>query len=294
MVVVIFLGVDMDRQIVVAMRRTFIMVGDERVDGGGEAARHEEQDDQRNCARHRSHSPGIAPGILSFIHPERGAQGRRPLSRSKAVVDSRSRRPPGAAAPEARMTGVTSYCLQDFIIDLERLTSQDRDPEQMVRGISRKIRLLIDGDRFLTREECEPDPSGYASHAVYCDRQRRFVVKSGVWQPGHGTPIHDHGTWGVMGVVTGDLKVSTYERLDDRRRTGHARLRKSAEIVADPGSVSCVLPPDREIHKVECLSRPALSIHVYGRDIDECNMYDLETETCRLYEQGHENAGKVR
>jgi len=35
-----------------------------------------------------------------------------------------------------------------------------------------------------------------------------------VWQPQQWTPIHDHGTWGVVGVVEGVLQESAYMRTD--------------------------------------------------------------------------------
>jgi len=192
------------------------------------------------------------------------------------------------------MGQVSTYCFQDFITDLEMITSVERDQAEMIRKISRKIRLLIDGEEFLTKEECEPDTKSYARHLVYIDRRRRFVVMSGVWQPGQGTPVHDHGTWGVMGIYSGELRVTNYLRLDDRSKPGYAELREATGGWSGPGSVSYVLPPNEELHKVECIDKPTVSIHVYGRDIVECNMYDLEKKSYRPYEPEYENAGSGR
>ncbi len=192
------------------------------------------------------------------------------------------------------MTEVSSYCFQDFITDMEMITSVEKDQAEMIRKISRKIRLLIDGEEFLTEEEREADSAHYARHLVYIDRRRRFVVMSGVWQPGQGTPIHDHGTWGVMGIHSGELRVTNYLRFDDRKKPGFAELRESTGGWSGPGSVSYVLPPNEEIHKVECIDKPTVSIHVYGRDIIECNMYDMEKKSYRPYEPEYTNAGKDR
>ena len=192
------------------------------------------------------------------------------------------------------MTEVSTYCFQDFITDMEMITSVEKDQAEMIRKISRKIRLLIDGEEFLTKEECEADAQHYARHLVYIDRRRRFVVMSGVWQPGQGTPVHDHGTWGVMGIHSGELRLTNYLRLDDRKKAGHAELRESTGMWCGPGSVSYVLPPNEEIHKVECVDKATISIHVYGRDIIECNMYDLEKKSYRPSEPEYANAGKDR
>jgi hypothetical protein len=46
---------------------------------------------------------------------------------------------------------------------------------------------------------------------------------------------------------------------------------------------------------VENLSeRTTLTLHVYGRDIIECNMYDLEKNEIRPYNVDYENAGNDR
>ena len=182
------------------------------------------------------------------------------------------------------MTDLVSYCFQDFVTDLEMITSVDSDQAEMIRKISRKLRLLLDGEEFLTKEEQVPNPDGYARHLVYIDRRRRFVVMSGVWQPGQGTPVHDHGTWGVMGICSGELKVTNYLRLDDRSTPGHAKLRESAGMWCGHGNVSYVLPPNEELHKVECLEQLTITLHVYGREIVECNMYDLENNSYEKYE----------
>jgi len=176
------------------------------------------------------------------------------------------------------MTEVTSYCFQDFIADLEMITSVEHDQAEIIRKISRKMKLVIaGGDEILTDEEREANPTHYNRHLVYIDRKRRFVIMNAVWLPGQGTPIHDHGTWGVMGIMEGELKVTNYLRLDDRSKPGFAKLRESTGMYCGPSSVSYVLPPNEEIHKVENIGeKTTLSLHVYGRDVVEFNLYDLE------------------
>ena len=197
---------------------------------------------------------------------------------------------------QERPGGLESYCFQDFITDMEMITSVEKDQAEMIRKISRKMKLQLSaGEEFLTPEEREENADHYARHLVYIDRKRRFVVMSGVWLPGHGTPIHDHGTWGVMGVFSGELKVTNYLRLDDRKKEGHAELRESTGMWAGAGSVTYVLPPNEEIHKVENIGdQKTVTLHVYGRDIIECNMYDMEKKTIGPYGPEYVNAGKDR
>ncbi len=190
------------------------------------------------------------------------------------------------------MTEVTQYCFQDFIADLEMITSVEKDQSEIIRKISRKLKILISsGDDLLTDVEREANAAHYNRHLVYMDRQRRFVIMSAVWLPGQGTPVHDHGTWGVTGTLEGELKVTNYLRVDDGKKAGFVKLRESTGVYCGPASVSYVLPPNEEIHKVENIGeKTTYSFHVYGRDTIEFNMYDLETGAIRPYQPDYSNA----
>lgn len=186
----------------------------------------------------------------------------------------------------------TQYGFDDFITDCEMVTALEKDTGEIIHKISRKMRLVLNTTEFLTEVERSSDPKHYARHMVHLDRHRRFVVMSAVWLPGQDTPIHDHGTWGVMGIVDNELKVTNYLRMDDRSREGHAELREASGLLQTPGSVSYVLPPNEEIHMVENVSkRVTLSLHVYGRDIIECNMYDFEKQRVMPYSVEYESVG---
>ena len=188
----------------------------------------------------------------------------------------------------------THYGFDDFLTDLEMITTLEKDTGEIIRKISRKMRLVTNSAEFLTDAERGSDSKHYARHLVHLDRQRRFVVMSAVWQPGQGTPVHDHGTWGVMGILVNELKVTNYLRVDDGKRPGHAELRESTGALGTPGSVSYVLPPNEEIHKVENVSdRTTLSLHVYGQDIIECNMYDIENHAVMPYVPQFESVGRA-
>lgn len=188
----------------------------------------------------------------------------------------------GTRKPEPDLT---KYSFEDFVADLQLITSAESDQAEIIRRISRKMKLVLPaGAEFLTAPEKETGEKHYARHMVYIDRNRRFVIMSCVWRPGQGTPVHDHGTWGCMGILKGELKVTNYVRLDDGRRAGYAELREASGVASTPGSVTYVLPPNEEIHKVENFSdETTLSLHVYGRDVVECNMYDLARKTYRPY-----------
>ena len=77
--------------------------------------------------------------------------------------------------------------------------------------------------------------------------------------PGDRSPIHDHGTWAVIGISSG----CEIERFHARDGSG---LKPTHEARLGPGD-TIVLSPET-IHAIENpLAVPARGIHVYGADI---------------------------
>ncbi len=169
----------------------------------------------------------------------------------------------------------TIYDLPRFVSDLEAL--HDRCPAMPVKveETSRLCAKLLTDTSWLAPEFRHPLPDRYARYLLHRDRKNRFVVLSLVWLPGQGTPIHDHECWGVMGMVLGQLEVVNYSRLDDGSRRDHAELKETSTVVVDHMETGYVLPPYEEIHSIRNVSRaPAISLHVYGRDLDELSVFD--------------------
>ena len=89
-----------------------------------------------------------------------------------------------------------------------------------------------------------------------------FSVTAMVWQPGQVTPVHDHVTWCVFGVVQGIEYEELYAvSADGSYLTELGRSQNSC------GEVSGFAPPG-DIHRVANIgSGVAISLHVYGADI---------------------------
>ena len=168
------------------------------------------------------------------------------------------------------------YKFDDFISDLELITSVGSTDEDKIRRIQKKLRLLISTGNFLPSEARTPALQRYARHLVHEDPKKRFILVSLVWSPGQGTPIHDHSTWGVAGVVENELRIVNYDRMDDGTKAGYADLREASAIEAPAGTVTYILPPNDVIHLIENpTDRTTISLHVYGQSTVECNQFDL-------------------
>ncbi len=78
-----------------------------------------------------------------------------------------------------------------------------------------------------------------------------------------------------MGIVENTLEEVCYSRLDDGSRPDYCELEELSRKEMSRGEVSYLLPPHEEIHRIGNTSkRPTISLHVYGRDLDEINVFD--------------------
>jgi predicted metal-dependent enzyme (double-stranded beta helix superfamily) len=106
------------------------------------------------------------------------------------------------------------------------------------------------------------------------------MVAAVVFPRGYSTTVHDHTTWGLIGVWRGEEREERFKRVDDRSRPDRAELRPAGVALNTPGSVSWLVPPDEEIHRIRNLSPyPSCSIHIYGDNLDgkPRHQFDLET-----------------
>jgi len=185
---------------------------------------------------------------------------------------------------------VADYRLIDFVRDLTQLVESELSGRRLIEGTRALMKPLVETAGLIGTALERRTDRGYSRNLLYHDPHDRFVVIALFWEPGHVTPIHDHGTWGAMAVYKNELEVVNYKRVDDRTRPGYAELRNASTLRERTGSVSWVLPPDEEIHHIaNPTDRTALSLHVYGNDIRACNIYHRESGRIERIELGYDN-----
>jgi 3-mercaptopropionate dioxygenase len=173
-----------------------------------------------------------------------------------------------AAPPRTR-------CPADLIIAIRAATGQHADWQRTAELVASQLRAHLPGPEVLTEEERAGDPGGYRCHLLHVEPDGSFSVTAMVWRPGQVTPIHDHVTWCVFGVVQG----IEYEELYALSADGSC-LRELGRSQNNCGEVSGFAPPG-DIHRVRNHGQDvAISIHVYGADITRLGssirrVYDL-------------------
>ncbi len=104
------------------------------------------------------------------------------------------------------------------------------------------------------------DPAGYRQHLLHVPDSGAYSLVALVWLPGQTTPVHDHITWCVVGVHSGDEHEIRY-------RVAGRQLVEIGRAVGPQGSVEALVPPG-DIHRVTNIGAgTAISLHVYGADL---------------------------
>lgn len=154
--------------------------------------------------------------------------------------------------------------LKDFISYIEMLVLSQEDEYSITEKVAERMKEIMDKDGVIPEGFKKPNATKYTLYPVYVDPENRFSIASAVWDVGQSTPIHNHGTWGVIGILQGAENEIQY-----KIQTGTAPV-KISEKTLEKGDVVVCCTSDQDIHKVSCASTdPCVGIHVYGGNIGE-------------------------
>lgn len=97
---------------------------------------------------------------------------------------------------------------------------------------------------------------------------KSFVVLAYIWDAKLADIVHDHGSWGIIGTLSGKLGERKFERLDDGKQEGYGEIRQTTAGLYGPGETTFVLPLDEGLHAMDNPTDGiAVSVNVYGKSI---------------------------
>lgn len=153
------------------------------------------------------------------------------------------------------------------------------------------LALLAHTKEFLLPEHYRRVSGRYGRDVVYVSPDGGVSLFTLIWEPGQWTPVHDHGTWGVVAVLDGVLEERNYIRVDGHRDvTDGIQLCRGGVTLLAPGTVTTFVPNPDHIHVtgVPPTRGPAVSLHLYGREMNNYNVYDVNAGTRRLIDVAYE------
>ena len=158
--------------------------------------------------------------------------------------------------------------MEDFVARVRQLTAPVIDAGAVQRFLGGHLIEPPSLERYLRFEE-----GRYTRHLVFKDASVELLVLC--WRRGSHAPIHGHeGELCWARVERGRLRFTSYRELSRKP----LRLAPVGDpLEGRPGHVDG--PAD--IHAVETLGEDAVSLHVYVRPYEECDIYDVEKGVVR-------------
>jgi len=148
-------------------------------------------------------------------------------------------------------------CPETLIDAVRRAVGRGAGWGQTAGLVAAVLRDNLPGTGILSADQLRGDPSGYQTHLVHAEADGSFSITAMVWLPGQQTPVHDHVSWCVTGVIQG----AEHEEIFD------TSLRVIARNTSPAGTVAGFAPPG-DIHRVtNAGSGVAVSMQIYGADI---------------------------
>jgi len=176
------------------------------------------------------------------------------------------------------MTTVTSLPMAEFVREVLKRCGGALDPIEMGRFLAAsriEPAALDDFVRFA--------PGRYTRHLVHKDRDVELLVLC--WARGARAPIHGHeGELCWARVERGRLAFRSYREIS---RTPLALEAIGGVVDGGPGH----LDGPADIHSVynAASGEDAVSVHVYCRPYDECDIYDTEQGTVRRVQLSYDS-----
>jgi len=177
---------------------------------------------------------------------------------------------------------IDRYSIPQLVADLKQVCGKFDDERGILSGIRPLARraALAKATWLEDRMYHADAAQGFGVYLLHEEPDHTLAILALSWLPGRGTPPHDHGTWAVVAGVDGPEKNEFFERADDRRRPGHAALKKVGEKLCGGGDVLAM--PRGMIHSVwNETDAVTVSLHIYGKHINHTgrSQFDLRQQT---------------
>lgn len=159
--------------------------------------------------------------------------------------------------------------LAQFVKKVSECRSKIDVVDELVKQVETALEPLL--DRALLPSALFNDPTGDPLHLLL-HRSEVVTVFAISSPPGFVSRIHDHGSWGVVGQVSGVETEYAYRLRNDAAPqvasdTSMVGLTEVSSSQLSAGDIIAIVPPHRDIHEVRTSDAgPSVSLHAFVRD----------------------------
>jgi predicted metal-dependent enzyme (double-stranded beta helix superfamily) len=163
------------------------------------------------------------------------------------------------------------YRLYRFLTEVEDILEAAVDDETRVRKILPLVRKLLTSSEWLQLEYIDPNRDrGWSVLTLYDEPEYPLTVQMVAWSPGMVSPIHNHGTWGIVALLNGQEKNTLWQ-------SNTQGIDLIGEIAINPGDIIGFLPDT--IHQITAIGEePTISFNIYG-ETDGSSRWEFDPVT---------------
>ena len=167
--------------------------------------------------------------------------------------------------------------LDYFIGEIHAIVAEGGTEKETTAKVSEALDSFINSGYELEDKFKVPNKEKYVLYPVYIAPDESFSIAAAVWDVGQAAPVHDHRTWGVIGIMEGIEHEISYIRPKENEEKPLTLLH---DVYLREGEVSVCCTTDQDVHEVSCASDiPCVGLHVYGDDIGKITRYLYNVET---------------
>lgn len=140
-----------------------------------------------------------------------------------------------------------TYSIETFISEVKQILADEGPTPTGLDRIAGRMQELARHPELAGEEPTGNIHTGSQSKPLYTDDSGLILVRA-LFGPEAMTPIHSHGSWGVIGVYQGRDQYQVWRRIDDGTGAGEASVELVEERVLEPGDAVVLPPPPQDIH----------------------------------------------
>jgi predicted metal-dependent enzyme (double-stranded beta helix superfamily) len=175
-----------------------------------------------------------------------------------------------------------NYRLYRFLTEVEDVLDNVDDESSCLPEIRMLARRLVTNSYWVQSQKLQPSPqTGTSVLLLYDELGFPLTVQVVTFLPGIKSPIHNHGTWGVVAVLKGKEKTTCWQRSPSAEFPD--KIENTGNITLEPGNIISFTPD--AIHSVEAVGdEPTVTFNIYGEtDPKERFEFDIVSQTAKKF-----------
>ncbi|HXZ27889.1 MAG TPA: cysteine dioxygenase family protein [Terriglobales bacterium] len=185
---------------------------------------------------------------------------------------------------------VQPIAIQDFVAELHKLPAAAFGNTAPVLAFAREHPVLP--------ASLEPyffwDSQHYTRNLI--DKTELYELIAICWEIGQASSVHNHreqNCWMIAPI--GRLLVQNYRVLSQDLKAGKCSIQKTDQVEMDASNPMAVNPlePVHSVCNPREFQQRAVTLHIYSRPFDTCDVYSEEQQTCGTIRLHYNSVGGV-